>query len=341
MQRANESGQEGWEQRRQVSYAADTNSDADTARSDTSARKSDESETECKSLQSANMRIIEPVMEPYVVRTEKTIAAIFFGVNSRPERWLFHLGVRDKRCQVSLFLSWFIGVSIGSLVLADILPPICEIGCLLALPLPLVSWLLLSTDLVVKICHELELWIIYLLQAVLVTHAFLALTHVRGGHGGHGWHWDSKIFAILSVIPFMLVGGLLDAYPAKYRATFEILFFSGATYIFVVWNALIVFEHHSLDPVTSQIGDNVTLLLFYMRHIWSAIAKPELLGMIKSDVDSIHEEVSYTEDKGGAIKIQRTTSAKQQTVTTAARSRKSLICKPTAKIENLADAMQV
>mmetsp|Transcript_79108 Transcript_79108/g.219838 ORF Transcript_79108/g.219838 Transcript_79108/m.219838 type:complete len:337 (+) Transcript_79108:102-1112(+) len=261
----------------------------------------DEQDLEVRPFASCKMRIIEPTMHPCVVRTDATMAAMFLGAYSRAEAWLFDLGARQSRSTGLLWLLWFLGVSIGLLVLADVLPAVCVGGCSLALPLPAVAFALLSRDLVSKVVLEVEFYIINVLQAVLVTHALMRLTLlVEQGH------WDSKCIAIVCHIPSMLVSGLMDAYPAKYRAVFEILFFTGSIYVLLAWNALIIFKHSSLGPVTSQIGDNLTLLLFYLRHIWIAVKSPNALVVVHSSVSTRHEVLNMPEiGQGGGVTFSR------------------------------------
>jgi len=81
----------------------------------------DEQDLEVRPFASCKMRIIEPTMHPCVVRTDATMAAMFLGAYSRAEAWLFDLGARQSRSTGLLWLLWFLGVSIGLLVLADVL----------------------------------------------------------------------------------------------------------------------------------------------------------------------------------------------------------------------------
>lgn len=289
--------------------------------------KDDEQDLESAPVESKKMRFIEPVMTPYLVRTEQTVAAGILGVHSEAERMLFYLGVKEKMCTNALWIAWFLGVAVGLLVLADVLPVAFVYCSFLSLPLPLIAFFLLSTDLVRIILHEMEFYIIMTLQVVLITHAFMHFTHLGHADGLHEVHahWDNKCIAIICFIPSMIVSGFLDAYPAKWRAVFEILFYSGSICVFVAWNSMIMFgEHGSWAPVTSHIGDNLTLLLFYIRHIWCAVHKPELLVMIKSDVDTVREVLTYSTGEDGKLHIERNVNNRQE-VQTVAKSRHSAL----------------
>lgn len=237
----------------------------------------------------ARVRLIEPVMVPRIVRTEKSIAAIFLGVGSQTESWLFSMGAKDGCGKYVLWALWLLGMTTSLLVLGDVVPHFWVFGCVLALPLPIVAFLLLSQDLVMEILEELELYIVLLLQGVLVTHALMSLTHVT-----HERKWDIKCLAVLCYVPSIIVMSLMDAYPTRYRRIFQILFSSGGIAVLVTWNLLIIIEHGNLGPLTSQFGDNFTLLLFYCRHIRTAVAHPDAFVVITSMVHTKHEKVRLT-----------------------------------------------
>lgn len=265
-----------------------------------------------------NVRIIEPMLIPRIVRTEKTMAALVFGVGSSTEWYLYHFGVTSATCQVFLWSLWYVGVTIGLLVLGGLLPAPWVLGCLLALPMPLVAFLLFSKDLVLEVLHELEFYIVLLLQGVLVAHALLGLTHTE-----HDAKWDPKGLAVVSYIPSMIVMGLIDAYPAKYRARFEVLFASGAIAVLVAWNTLIILHHGNWVHLGTQLGDNVTLLLFYLRHVYVAVAHPSAFVVIASMVQTKKQNVMAEFSTGDLPVFMRTDSTVQHAVEAPRSARKS------------------
>lgn len=256
------------------------------------------------------MRLIEPMMAPRIVRTEHSMASIFLGVGSEAESWLFTMGAKDGIGKFVLWSLWYVGMVIGALVLAHVIPDVWGFGCFLALPLPIVAFLLLSIDLVMEVLHEVEFYVILLLQFVLVVHTVMALIPVTLEKR---W-WHNKLLPVICYMPSMLVMGFCDAYPARYRAIFQILYSTGAIAVLVLWNSMITVEHGTWHHHLYQIGDNLTLMLFYCRHLYTAMVYPEAYVLISSMVRTKREKVKLEFGQNDEIALHRADSCLTATV---------------------------
>lgn len=247
---------------------------------------------DCPAAEHVIMRIMHPVDDSSsVIRTRRTVASKLFGEGSETEAVLFDIGVRHPTSTGVLWVLWLIGTCAGLLVLYSVLPPKCVGLSVLMLPLPLVTFLLLSKDLLMELLVEWDYYIINLLQLVMVAHAVHEVQDVR-----------SVFWAFC--LPTLLVAPLTDAYPAKYRALFVQLYFIGLSTIFVAWLVLLTFQFHRGRTVLMHIGDNATLALFYIRPIWSTLKYPDLLVLLKCGMETHREEVAQTV-QDGQLKISK------------------------------------
>jgi len=229
--------------------------------------------------ESHRVRVIEPMMDPVIVRTSKTVLAIFLGEGSQTEAMFFAVGVKNTTAQIVLWVLCYIGLIFSMLVLAEQVPNYCLFGCMLALPLPAVAIPLLSADIIAQVLCELEFWLVCTLQMQMV-YFILKEYYTEEYHD----RWTVNCFAVATCLPFMLTMGLIDAYPAKYKAHFQLCFAGGATAIFFAWNSLIVFKHGNWAPVTHRIMDSVALLVFYGKQIKVAVTCPDAFNVLTSSL---------------------------------------------------------
>jgi len=248
------------------------------------------------------LRVIYSDMTPKEVRTTHTVASLLLGEFSTLEHVFFELGVKNQAGTSCLWGLWYIGAFTGLLVLDRVLPMSCVWVSLLMLPLPIVATALLSVDLAVSCLACMDLWIIWLLQGALLL------------DGVYYCRADLRIVFWICYLPTMIVSGLMDAYPAKYRAFFCKLFFSASLAILVFWNYLLVYRY-SVIPVPDKLNnvgillhhlsDQLTLGVFYGRFLWASFGeRAQYFVMIKGDVltrktDLSYEEVSDLEDGSG------------------------------------------
>jgi hypothetical protein len=227
------------------------------------------------------VRLIEPVEGPVQIRTERTLVSQVLGYRSSLEAILFHVGVRSSWTTGFLWLLWLLGVLIGFAVILDMIPIYFVWACLMMLPLPFVTFSLLSKDLVALLLMELDIYLITILQMVL----FATATH---------YLHDNKLIFWYCYIPTLIVAPFVDGYPAKYRPLFSTLFFIGLLGIFLLWNAILIWKFHTMSPVRAHIGDNVTLALFYGRHLWTAHFSPDTFIVLKSSIRTFQETVNVS-----------------------------------------------
>lgn len=230
-------------------------------------------------------RVIRSHMTPREILTSKTIAAIFLGEGSQTEHCLFYLGVKNAFATGVLWALWFVGAFVGMLVVSTVLPLSCVWASVLMLPLPVVTILLLSEDLLWLIFKELDLYIILILQTALFVDGIFYCKQ------------DMRYVFWCCYLPTMIAAGLIDAYPAKYRAFFAKLFFSAAVCILVFWNFLLVFRWRVFGAADQQLynvsftlhhlSDQATLLVFYCRHLYCSVYRKNYFVLIKADVHTV------------------------------------------------------
>jgi len=226
---------------------------------------------------SSASRFIQSDMAPVEVSTSHTVASLFLGEGSQAEHIMFLAGVKSKPATACLWVLWVIGAVVGLLVVQRSLPLDFVWVSLLMLPLPVVTLLLLSVDLLKEFLTSVDLLVIFLLQIAL----FLdGMFYCRGDIRRVFW-W--------CYLPSMIASGLIDAYPAKYRAFFAKLFYTAALLILVIWNCLLIFRWQVFAGSTMAIlvhhaSDQLTLLAFYCRHLWCSIYRPDHFVMITASV---------------------------------------------------------
>lgn len=226
-------------------------------------------------------------MIPKGISTRNTVAAMFLGEDSQIEHMMFEAGVKNQHMQGVLWGMWYIGAIIGMLTVAEVAPLGCVWASLLMLPLPAVYGLLLSTDLLGEILISMDLYIIYILQfALFVDGIFYCGADLR------------RIFWYCFA-PTMIASGLVDAYSAKYRPLFAKHFFSASICILVSFNGLMIFKWQvfgsagklvNVSFALHHISDQLTLFVFYCRHLWCSVFSPEHYVMIKADVRTRRHE---------------------------------------------------
>lgn len=220
-------------------------------------------------------------MVPIEISTKRTVAASFLGEDSSIEALMYEVGVRNQRMQGVLWGMWYIGAITGMLAVAEVVPVTCVWASILMLPLPVVTVLLLSTDLLAEILISMDLYIIYILQfALFVDGIFYCQADLR------------RIFWYC-FCPTMIASGLVDAYSSKYRPLFAKLFFSASICILVSFNCLMIFKWQvfgtagklaNVSFTLHHASDQLTLFVFYCRHLWCSVFNPEHYVMIKADV---------------------------------------------------------
>lgn len=226
-------------------------------------------------------------MTPIEISTKRTVAASFLGEDSSIEALMYEIGVRNSYMQCVLWGMWYFGAITGMLVVSELLPLSCVWASILMLPLPFVTVLLLSTDLLAQILVSMDLYIIYILQfALFVDGIFYCQADRR------------RIFWYC-FCPTMIASGLVDAYSAKYRPLFAKLFFSASICILVSFNCLMIFKWQvfgsagklvNISFALHHISDQLTLFVFYSRHLWCSVFSPEHYVMIKADVRTRRHE---------------------------------------------------
>jgi len=228
-------------------------------------------------------------MIPIQISTKRTVAASFLGEDSSVEALMYEVGVRNQHMQGVLWGMWYIGAIAGMLAVAEVVPVTCVWASILMLPLPVVTVLLLSTDLLAEILISMDLYIIYILQfALFVDGIFYCQADLRRVY----WY---------CFCPTMIASGLVDAYSAKYRPLFGKLFFSGSICVLVSFNCLMIFKWQvfgspgstklvNISFILHHASDQLTLFVFYCRHLWCSVFSPEHYVMIKADVRTRRHE---------------------------------------------------
>lgn len=232
-------------------------------------------------------RILEPVSNPRLVRTKRTLASLVLGQESTFEAWIFLHAAKNTQSMYINWGLWVIGALGGGLTVFRFLPIHCIWISLLMVPFPVMIFLIFSKDLIVELIREVDCAIIFVLQFFLAFWAVLRL-------------WDVRCVFWACYFPTMCVSPLIDAYPAVYRSLLAKVFFSGMICVFVAWNILLIYRDGDWAPVTTHAGDNLTLLIFYLRHLWAATYHEDEFIMIKCTVHTTRETLKVTEDESGA-----------------------------------------
>lgn len=240
-------------------------------------------------------RLIYSDMEPRVVSTKNTITAKIVGEGSSTEATLFGIGVKNwKNSTTILWAMWFLGAVVGMLVVGGLVRRVWVWLSLLMLPLPILTILLLNTDLVYEILCGLDVYVVYILQLAQVI------------DGIYYCKFDIRWVFWCCYIPTIIASGLLDAYPAKWRSMFEKLWFGAAIAILVWWNILLVFKWRIFETpgvlgmLIHHISDQATLLIFFGRHLYCSFHHPNHFVMIKAEVLTGRRHL----DAGGNVRIQ-------------------------------------
>lgn len=238
-------------------------------------------------LKKSRTRRICPDMKSIAVKTSHTVASVILGELSYAEHILFVVGVKNKYATGALWCLWTIGAIVGLLAVGQALPLNFVWVSTLMLPLPILTILLLSVDLLHELMQSMDVWIISILQvALFVDGIYYCRADIR------------RVFWYC-YLPTMISSVLVDAYPAKYRPVFTKLFFVSALVILVVWNCFMIFKWeavavNSLNNIAftlHHVADQFTLLVFYIRHLCCSFYRPSYFVMIKADVRHVgHEE---------------------------------------------------
>lgn len=246
-----------------------------------------------KKHESLKARTMEADMQPIEVRTSASVTAYILGEDSNVEGMMFEIGVKSKAGQGLLWSLWFVGACVGLLGVAEALPIHFVWGSLLMLPLALVTTLLMSRDVLRGLFKSLDVYVLGILQFAF----FVDGIYYCGA--------DLRSIFWACYLPTMFASLLVDAYPAKYRDVFAKLFFSASLIILIVWNLLLVYkwkafgDFHKMVSLTfllHHIADQLTLLVFYCRHLWVSSFTPEYFVMIHASVCTRHEQLEFDYD---------------------------------------------
>jgi len=233
------------------------------------------------SAKPSSHRYVYSDMVPREVKTSHTVAALFLGEGSWAEHLMFEVGVKNPYHTSVIWGLWYIGAIVSLAAVGGFLSKTFVWASLLMLPLPILTVLLVSTDLLKELCTSMDLYIIYILQfAFMVDGVFYCKQDIR------------RVFWYCYLLT-MIASGLVDAYPAKFRAFFAKLFFWNAIGILAVFNALLFFKWEAFGDLTKlanvsftlhHISDQLTLGVFYCRHIYCSTYYPNYFVMIKAEV---------------------------------------------------------
>jgi len=229
-------------------------------------------------------------MVPREIQTTHTIAACVLGEHSHSEALLYDICVRNTVATTILWLMFAAGAFVGILVVAEAIPKSFVWVSLLMLPLPFAAFMLLNADLYKEILSAMDVHVIYILQVALVV------------DGIYYCGADHRIVFWICYLPSMVTSGLIDAYPAKYRPLFSKAFTGCHIAILLAWNAFLLFKFKVVGDTVGKlkdvsflvhhVADQATLLLFYFRHLWSALYHPNCFIMIKADVFTDRADLS-------------------------------------------------
>lgn len=253
------------------------------------------------------IRIMEAVKKTRRVETERTVASLLLGKNTSAEAFLFRILVKSRKSTGLIWLLWWTGLVTGLLALAQTLPEPFIWGAMFMLPLPCLSLLVLSTDLVQAVLGEFQCYLITGLEVTL----FLTAVRLLG---------DRRIVFWVSCLPSMFVATLMDAYPSKYRPVFCRMFFLGVGIVLASWNLMLCKGwcepvHDSVWHVgqlqgrlaSNGLSVSVTLLFFCIRHYYVAFFKQDEFVLIVSTVRTTHVDVKPEPSDGGKCSYRRVT----------------------------------
>mmetsp|Transcript_114269 Transcript_114269/g.227380 ORF Transcript_114269/g.227380 Transcript_114269/m.227380 type:complete len:650 (-) Transcript_114269:108-2057(-) len=272
------------------------------------------------SMATNRIRSIEAVWVPRRVQTEDTVSGRLFRRDSWCQRVLFYLAIKGWQ----LWSMWWIGAVIGILALSNCIPAEYAWVAVLMLPLPIVTFLALSIDLMKEVLLQFEFYLIFGLQV----HLLYSVGVIIG--------WDARLVFWLCYCPSMMVAAFMDAFPSKFRPLFSKMFFSGLGLILASWAIMLTFgfahpirkstwsflelEGNTMSSSLSSVG---TLFIFCCRHFFVAWFHPDHFVIIVSEVRTLLETVSaeivevdgvlqptgkYMLGDGGQIRTQKTWS---------------------------------
>lgn len=238
-------------------------------------------------------RVIAPVRGIERVKTMQSVGRAWFGASV--EGVLFRFGAKRKPYVLTLWMLWWIGNISGVLVLSNALPSEFIWTCSLMLPIPIICSLLLERDLLGELASQLEVQVLTIMQLVFVIAASLTLGDKRA------WYW-------VCCWPTLYFSLFIDAYPAKYRAHFTLWLFASKAVIFISWDVIqslglchpLQFAawkvgHITMNCLSLTFSLSVTLLIFCYRHLSHIIKFPDRFAILKSPLQTIHEEMELVE----------------------------------------------
>jgi len=259
---------------------------------------------------SLKIRTMECDMQPMEVRTTKTVAAMILGEASDTEGMMFAIGVKSRAGQGLLWSLWFIGACVGISVVGEALPMHFVWVSLLMLPLAMVTTFLMSCDVLRSLFSSLDVYVLGILQF-----AFFVDGIYYCGADRRSIFWGCYL-------PTMFASLFVDAYPAKYRDVFAKLFFSASLIILIIWNLLLVYKWKAfgnMSKMVSQtfllhhIADQLTLLVFYCRHLWVSTFTPEHFVMIHASVCTRHEQLEMAYEIEDGMEVVRAWAPQRHT----------------------------
>lgn len=151
-----------------------------------------------------------------------------------------------------------------------------------------------------QVLVELEFYVVMILQSVLLAAAVLLLR-------------DDRCVFWWCFAPTMCIAGLVDAYPARFRALFSQCFFAGVTTVFVMWNLMLVFNWCNWENRLYHVGHitgsvaacsfttQSTVLLFFLRHFFCSFVHQDRFVLIRSHIRTRIAELNMTVDSEKGI----------------------------------------
>jgi hypothetical protein len=243
------------------------------------------------------LRVARSDFKTFRVRTSYSVASLFCGRDSALESWVFYFAAFSRIGPGILWALWWAGASLGLLTLAHFLPPLCIWFSVLMLPLPLVSSLAFSVDLLRELLMEFECYLVGLINVILLVSAIQILEDTR------------VVFWICSA-PMIAICSMGDAYPPRFRHYFSLHFSLGYSAVMIVWDVLLIVQDFSLHDVQWQLADHLyfdlisntitmslTPLMFCASNIYHTIFKPTHFVILKAPVITHHEEFEYKKKK--------------------------------------------
>lgn len=263
------------------------------------------------SFSKISSRVAEPEKGVALVRTARTLFTVAVGQDSAVGRQFHRWFVRDSKVIIVLFVLWYAGALLGVLALTPVVPRNCVWASLLMLPLPLMSLLVLSKDLVLQIIAELEFYVLTALQTVLLACAVGLLR-------------DKRCIFWWCFAPTMGISCLVDAYPARFRSMFAKCFFTGTTLIFLAWNLMLVFRwcqwkasYYHVGYVTGSMAacsftTQTTVLIFFIRHLACAYWHEDRYVLIRSHIRTRVADLRATVDSERGVTNVETVSTPRE-----------------------------